>query len=109
MYLDVNLTYELSVISDNTGERTFLTDETYLLFTAREDVPPCEVYNFSVTATYVGATYTGAGCGVPSPVLSTMLPTLPNISGLEYSLKHTLKKRSASKVILLVSYQDQVG
>ena len=105
MYPDVNLTYKLFVTSDNTEERTFQIDEHYSVFTAPEDAPPCEVYNFSVTATYVGATYTGAGCSVPSPVLSTMLPSLPDIEQLEGSLKYTLKKRSTSSIVLFVSYK----
>jgi hypothetical protein len=59
-------------------------DSTYH-FTTPEGAPPCEVYNFSVTATYVGATYTGAGCSVPSPVISTMLPSPPSIDQLRWS------------------------
>ena len=75
-------------------------NESYIVnFTAPEGVPPCEVYNFSVTATYVGATYTGAGCSVPSPVLSRMLPSLPNISRLESSLNYMLGKQSTAFVI----------
>ena len=61
-------------------------NDSHYMFTAPEGAPPCEVYNFSVTATYVGATYTGAGCSVPSPVLSRMLPSLPDIRSLESSL-----------------------
>jgi hypothetical protein len=67
---------------------------SYYLFTAPEGAPPCEVYNFSVTATYVGATYTGAGCSVPSPVISTMLPSPPSIDQLESSLNLVLSKKS---------------
>ena len=60
--------------------------QPYHVFTAPEGAPSCEVYNFSVTVTYVGATYTGDGCSVPSPVLSTMLPSLPNIERMNASL-----------------------
>ena len=67
-----------------------LNDSNYYYFTAPEDAPLCEVYNFSVTATYVGATYTGAGCSIPSPVLSRMLPSLPNVDELESSLSYSL-------------------
>ena len=68
--------------------------DTYHVFTAPDDAPPCEVYNFSVTATPVsiGATYTGDGCSVPSPVLSRMLPSLPDINVLESSLNYSLMK-----------------
>ena len=70
-----------------------LLNESYYYFTAPEGAPPCEMYNFSVTATYAGATYTGAGCSVPSPMLSTVLPSLPNISRLDSSLDYVLTKQ----------------
>ena len=88
---------------NNILSRSFKTQKRFYEYYAPEDASPCEVYNFSVTATYVGATYTGVGCSEPSPVLSTMLPSLPNITGLESSLNYTLQKRSG-KVILVVSY-----
>ena len=97
-------TYSLSVKSPSTQELTFQLYEPYYLFTAPEGAPPCEIYDFSVTATYVGATYTGAGCCVPSPVLSRMLPSLLDIDLLESSINYSLKKQSG-KVILSVSYQ----
>ena len=78
--------------------------EPYYLFTAPEDAPPCEVYNFSVTATYVGATYTGAGCSVPSPVLSTMLPSLPDITPVESSIQYVLIKQDI-KLIINVTFE----
>ena len=84
--------YNLTVVNSVNQQLTFTVQESYHLFTAPEGAPPCEIYNFSVTATYVGATYTGAGCSVPSPVLSRMLPSLPNISRLESSLDFVLKK-----------------
>jgi hypothetical protein len=65
-------------------------NESYYNFTAPEGGPPCEVYNFSVTATYVDDIYTGAGCRVPSPVLTRMLPSLPDICQLESSLEFVL-------------------
>ena len=61
-----------------------------IMMSSPEVARPCEVYNFSVTATYVGATYTGDGCSVPSPVLSRMLPSLPNITRLESSVTFSL-------------------
>jgi hypothetical protein len=60
-------------------EIPMLRNESTYYFTAPEGAPPCEVYNFSVTATYVGATYTGAGCRVSSSVISTTLPSPPSI------------------------------
>ena len=95
--------YMLAVSSDS-QEWTIPLREPYHVFTAPEDAPPCEVYNFSVIATYVGATYTGAGCSVPSPVLSTMLPSLPDIKRLESSLNHSLEKQSG-EVTLTVYFE----
>ena len=62
-------------------------------FTGPEGAPPCEVYDFSVTATYVGATYTGAGCSAgASHINNRMLPSLPNIDILDISLNYSLEK-----------------
>ena len=77
-------------ISHGLSRQIISLNESYYNFTAPEGAPPCEVYNFSVTATYVGATYTGAGCSVPSPVLSRMLPFLPDVESLESSLTYHL-------------------
>ena len=98
-------TYTLSVKSPSTQEQMFQLYEPYYLFTAPEGAPHCEIYNFSVTATYdiVSTTYTGASCSVPSPVLSKMLPSLPDIHRLEASLKYSLIKNE-SKVKLSVSF-----
>ena len=79
----------------------------HFVFSAPEGAPPCEVYNFSVTATYVGATYTGAGCSEPSPVISRMLPSLPNISRMEASIRHTLIKRNG-RLMLNIYFEVMV-
>ena len=78
--------------SVNTESRTLRVDQAHYVFTAPPNAPPCEVYNFSVTATPVGATYTGDGCSVPSPTFSTMLPSLPDVSKLESSLNYSMNK-----------------
>ena len=44
--------YTLTVISSGIGPQSFLLDTPYFTFTAPESASPCEVYNFSVTATY---------------------------------------------------------
>ena len=81
-------------------------NESYYNFTAPEGSAPCEVYNFSVTAIYIGARYIGAGCSASSPVLSRMLPSLPDIKGLERSLKHSIAIEQFSQdVILNVSFK----
>ena len=100
----VNQTYVLNIVTDSSNlSRTVTLQEPYYVFTP-EDAPPCEVYNFSVTATYVGATYTGAGCSVPSEVHSTSLLSLPDIRGLQSSLRHSLKKQLNKTVALNVSF-----
>ena len=101
---DINQIYMLTVTSSNTHPQTLQLHQPFYVFTAPEGAPPCEVYNFSVTATYVGATYTGAGCSVPSPVLSRMLPSLPDISRLESSVEYSLEKHSDSSIALNVSF-----
>ena len=61
--------YKVMMISDTSQSYNVIQlSDSYYIFTAPEGAPPCEVYNFSVTATYDtdGATYTGAGCGVQS-------------------------------------------
>ena len=94
----------LLTISDGSSSDNMTLNESHYHFTAPDGAPPCEVYNFSVTATYVGATYTGAGCSVPSPVLSTMLPSLPSIDRLESSLNFVLSKKSGG-LSLQVSFE----
>ena len=94
----------LTVTSSNTQPQILQLDQPYYVFTASEDAPPSEVYNFSVTATYVSATYTGAGCSVPSPLLSRMLPSLPDIQTVESSIEYSLEKSSDSSIVLNVSF-----
>ena len=60
---DSALRFLLTISHGSSSDIMSLNESTYH-FTAPEGAPPCEVYNFSVTATYVGATYTGAGCSV---------------------------------------------
>ena len=91
--------------SGSSAQQAFDLHETFFEYYAPEDAPPCEVYNFSVTATYVGATYTGAGCSVPSPVLSTMLPSLPDIDSMQSSVMYSLEKQSSGRITLIVSFK----
>ena len=92
-----NWLYNFTVINSAHKQWMFAPQtEPHHIFTAPEGAPACEVYNFSVTAFYIGAIYTGAGCSVPSPTLSQMLPSLPNISRLESSLDYVLEKQSTS-------------
>ena len=95
-----NATYHFNVISHNTQPRSVQLNSSFLVFAAPKGAPSCEVYNFSVTATYVRAAYTGAGCSVSSPVLSRMLPSLPDQRILELSLDYSLEKRGTGDVTL---------
>ena len=70
------------VISSQLGER-------YIVFNATNNAPPYEVYKVSVTATYVGATYSGAGCSEPSNE-TFMLPSLFSTNGTSICLPTVL-------------------
>ena len=99
--------YTLTIVTGhNTQSQILQLDQPYYVFmnNASEGIPPCEVYNFSVTATYVGATNTGAGCSVPSSVISRMLPSLPDISGLVSSINVSLENQS-TRITLTTSFQ----
>ena len=99
---DVMHMFILNISHGSSSDIKSLNVSTYH-FTAPEGAPPCEIYNFSVTATYIGATNTayGAGCSVSSPVLSTMLPSLPNISQLESSIRYSLRKEGMEEIFIL--------
>ena len=96
----VNITWSLHqlfayiIVVTNSTSSLLLnsTDLNHLLFTAPDNAPPCEVYNFSFNATPVGATYTGDGCSLPSPMVSRMLSSLPDADKLNNLLKYSLEK-----------------
>ena len=69
-------------------------NEPYYNFSAPKGASSCEVYNFTVTATYVGATYTGTDCPFIGTSLNRMLPSLPDTWRLNSSLQYTLAKGS---------------
>ena len=89
-----NNNYSVSVTSSSMKPHSYEVQTPSFKFIAPDYAPPCEVYNFSVTATPVGATYTGDDCSVPSPVLSRMLPSLPDKVKLESSLNCSLERRN---------------
>ena len=89
---DINQTYTLTVTSSNIQPLIHHLHQPYYVFTAHEGAPPCEVYNFTATYDIVGVTYTVTGCSVPSPVLSRMLPSLPDVSRVESSICYFLEK-----------------
>ena len=91
--IDKPQNFLLTIKHDSDSQVISLNDSSYY-FTAPEGAPPCEIYNFSVTAPYniVGANYTVAGCSVSSPVLSRMLPSLPDIDEVESTLSYSLTK-----------------
>ena len=92
--------YTLTVTSINTQPQLHESLGSYFLFTAPEGAPPCEVYNFSIAAAYVGTTYTGPGCHV---VLSRMLPSLPNKEGLESSFNYSIEWEGVNAISITVS------
>ena len=85
--------------SENTQLQLHESLESSFLFTAPDDAPPCEVYNFTATFDSVGAS-AGVGCSV---VLSRMLPSLPNKKGLESSLNYSIEREDANTVSVIVS------
>ena len=103
--LEVDAPRQLFSLKINYGSniRVVSLNESYYNFIAPEGAPPCQVYNFSITATYIGATYTGAGCSVPSPVINTMLPSLPDTNQVESSLSYLLTKQPDGNLMLHVS------
>ena len=96
MSQDVNWTYSLTVTADSTPMSTLQLNESHYVFSSQSSPSSCEVYNFSVTATPLGATYTGDGCSVLSPVLSRMLPSLPDVTTLESTIIYSLRYESDS-------------
>ena len=88
--------------SENTQTQLHESLESFFLFTAPEGAPPCEVYNFSLTATYVDATYPGADCSV-TVLLSRMLPSLPSKKGLESSLNYSIEREGVNAISITVS------
>ena len=102
--------YTLMVTSENTQPQLHesLKSSDSFLFTAPEGAPPCDVYNFSVTATYdvVGATNTRVGC---STVLSRMLPSLPNKQGMEYSLNYSIERKETNMISIIVSVKVRLS
>ncbi len=77
------------------------------IFIAPKGASPCEIYSFKMSHTYVGASYTGVGCGVSSPVLSTMLPSLPGIGRLQSSHNYSLEKLTG-QLVLTVHFQVSI-
>ena len=99
--LDTTPVYSLTISYSLNCEVISLNKSSYY-FTAPEGAPFCEVYNFSVTATHTGAK---ADCSLPSPILSRMLPHLPDIDQVESSLTYSLTKYPNKGIILLVSFK----
>lgn len=94
----------LTVVNTINQQWMFQLQHPYHIFIAPENASPCEIYTFKVSYTYVGATYTGDGCSVQSPVLSTMLPSLPQISRMQSSQNYSLEKLTG-ELILTVYFQ----
>ena len=90
------------MISHGSDSHVISLNESSYYFTPPESAPFCQVYNFSVVASYAGA---GADCSEPSPVISRMLPPLPDIDEVESSLSYTLTKSTQKGIVLSVSFK----
>ena len=97
-----NKKFTVKVQSRGSFMKTFYPHKPYFILNTPEDAPLCDVFNFTGSASYTGATYTGAGCSMPSTE-SMMLPSLPNITRLESSLQFCLTKRF-ERINLSVSF-----
>ena len=97
--------YNLTVVNTASQQWTFTTDDPYYIFTAPKDAPPCEIYNFSLAASYIGVTYTGDDCGLPPSLeISTMLPSLPDVSRLQSTHNYSLEKQTG-EIVLKVYFE----
>ena len=104
--VNVNRTYNLTVKSSSPYSQSFqLNNTNHYIFTAPKGSKPCDVFNFSVIATYIGASYTGADCSVPSMTPNMMLPSLPDAKIIESTLKYSLEKMLDEGVKLSVSFE----
>ena len=88
----LNKSYTVMISGDHGSTLELTSDEPYFTFSIVKNAPPCEVYNFSVTAT---------------PVLSRMLPSLPDVTSLEslslnYTLKSNVEAGSQLEVMFMV-------
>ena len=90
---NVTLVFSLTVNHESHTETIRNLSESHYEFTAPNDSSCCVIYNFSVTATYFGATYAGAGCPFIGTSLNNMLPSLPDTKQLDASLQYTLVKQ----------------
>ena len=70
---DAALRFSLRISNGSSIQEVMLFNESTYYFTVPKRTSHCEIYNFSVIVTYVGAAYIGTGCSVPSPVFSTTL------------------------------------
>ena len=97
--------YQLTISDGSNPQIIHTLRENHYYFRAPPNAQLCEVYNFSVTATPVGATYTGDGCSASSsPVLSTTVPSLPSTEKVESSLDYSLEK-VAGALTLNISFE----
>ena len=98
----------LLLITNSTHTRVVALNSSHYVLMIPEKLPCpiCEVYKFSVTAIPVGATYTGVSCGAPSPVISSVIPALSDITNLESSVRFQLVKVNGKPVL---SIQFEVG
>ena len=93
--------YNLTVTSKSYNHAFLEINRSSHIFISPPNAPPCD---FSVTATPVGATYTGDGCSVPSNTLSVVLPSPPRLATVESSIHYYLEKQDTGGVMLNISF-----
>ena len=95
--------YTLIVQNTNESSRqTFSLNESFYVFTSKEDNFSCAVFNFSLLTSFTSSIHSG-NCISESNAVQTILPSLPDITLLESSINVTLARGEGS-FILSVSF-----
>ena len=98
----VNFTLNVTNLNNSKIGSTIVSriQQQYYIFST-EDLSPCDVYNFQVTAV------NDAGAGEPSEIITRNFPSLPDLSPVEDSLHHSLVK-GAEGVMLSVMFNVSI-
>ena len=104
--LALSPTYTL-VVNSSTVNQSWKLNRTHTVFTSPTAAPPCEIYNFSVTASYdkIGTTYSGAECCVPTSLYDRMVPSAPRFNNIETFPNHSLTNNGYGNLSLAVHFK----